>query len=247
MAPVPGRDITKSLNRFHGLPLFQLSSSAVAGSVPAAPPQVHSRILIPSKGGPGPFRGLLVQWGPSRAPGQGDQNWRPKTCQLQQLLPAFCSLTLSSPNRTSSRTWTSAAPSLGVLPAAPQTGLLSRPQHLLQAAPRLRCLLLSRLLCSQPVFLPRKQAPSCSQLDWPQPLPQRLSPQPSGTMAQLWAIAPCTSWMPSISFLKRRERNEWEMGRVGPGLAEPEAAPEGLGMFFLSTELGIWRWWMGGW
>lgn len=170
----------------------------------------------------------------------GPPGWGPEletqSHQPRQLLHAYGSLTLSTPDRMSSRTWNSAAPSLGVLPVARQMALLSHPQHPLQAAPRLHCLLPSLLLWSQPLGLPPKQAPSCFRLDWPQPRPQRLSPQPSGTMAQLWAIAPCTSWMPLIIFSKIPERNEWEWERWGwgeldLGSVEQEAVLEGLGMF----------------
>lgn len=95
-----------------------------------------------------------------------------------------CSLVLSIPRRMNSRTWTSSAPNLGLLLVAPQTGLSSSPQQPLQATPSLHCHPPSQLLWSQPVFLLQKQA-FCSPLDWPQLQPQKLSPQPLGTMAQL--------------------------------------------------------------
>lgn len=94
--------------------------------------------------------------------------------------PRRCSLVLSVPHRTNSRTWTSSAPNLGLLLVAPQMGLSSSPQQPLQATPSLHCHPPSQLLWSQPAFLLQKQA-FCSPLDWP----QRLSPQPPGTMAQL--------------------------------------------------------------
>lgn len=130
--------------------------------------------------------------------------------------------------RTDSRTWTSSAPNPALPPVAPQTGLTSSPQLPPQATPRLYCHPPFQLLWSQAAFLPPTQA-FCSPLDWPQLRPQRLSPQPPGTMAQLWAIAPHTSWMPSISFWKKPKRKS---GRGGVG--EAWANSEGWGGSLLS-------------
>ena len=200
---------------------------------------MHLETWITSKGWPWPQEAARPGVGSQGPQGRGPELETRNLPSAADPSTAFAHA-LSIPNRTSSWTWTLAAPSPGVLPPAPRMSLSSRPQHRPQAAPRLHCRPPSQLLRSQPVFPPPNQAPSCSQLDRPQP--SRLSPQPSGTTAQLWAIAPCTSWMPLIIFLKRPERNEWGragLGRAGPGFGRTRGSSRGSGdVPFWPTESG---------
>lgn len=193
MAPVPGRgtgDITEAAGQGHYILPFPSSSAASAVLTLAAPPWVWLGTGIASKCLPWPC--------PRRAASPGDWGrgrgavWRAGTTRTLGLL------TLPIPHRTSGQMWSSAVPVL-VLPPAPRKGCFSSPPHPPQATPRLRCHPLAQLLWSQPASLLPKQA-SCSLLDCPQLQPQRLTPQPLATTTQLWATAPCTSWIPSISF-----------------------------------------------